>query len=146
VRDSKEAGESPQTDCDGSREQDRCRKVNAGSSSARTIESGATGAPIVSFVIDPKFLPADDWDEIRRELRLSVREADIASLIVDNAPNRMLAKQLSISAHTVHSHLERLCRKLEIGSREELITRVFQTYVKHHSRAAALHSLNSARR
>jgi DNA-binding CsgD family transcriptional regulator len=86
-----------------------------------------------AFAIDPRFLPADDWDEIRRTLRLSVREADIAALIIANASNGTIAQRLSISAHTVHSHLERLYRKLAICSREELITCVFRTYVQRHS-------------
>lgn len=89
-----------------------------------------------AFVLDPRFLSSDDWDEIRRALHLSVREADIAALIIANAPNGAIAQRLGISAHTVHSHLERLYRKLQIGSREELITRAFQTYVQRHSRAS----------
>ncbi|GFE85032.1 hypothetical protein GCM10011487_70320 [Steroidobacter agaridevorans] len=41
-----------------------------------------------------------------------------------------VAEQLSISVHTVHSHTERLYRKLLVGSRSELVTRIFRTYVQ----------------
>jgi DNA-binding CsgD family transcriptional regulator len=42
-----------------------------------------------------------------------------------------LATSLGISRHTIHTHLERLYRKLRVNSRSQLIAAVFVAYVTH---------------
>lgn len=40
-----------------------------------------------------------------------------------------IAMTLNISQHTVHTHIERLYRKLNVNSRSELLVRVFGEFV-----------------
>jgi len=52
---------------------------------------------------------------------LTPREAEIARLFADRKSNKAIAKHLGISPRTVSTHLSNLYRKLEIGSRGELV-------------------------
>ena len=74
-------------------------------------------------------LKQEEWREVAGSMHLSLREAQIASLILANIGNAQIASVLGISTHTVHSHLDRMYRKLRIRSREELITRIFLQFV-----------------
>ena len=76
------------------------------------------------------FLTTVDWQEISSYLKLSARQTEIAILVFANYSEVTIAQMLSISSHTVHSHLERLYRKLSVRSRCELIVRVFEAYVQ----------------
>lgn len=75
------------------------------------------------------FLSADEWDALRRMLSLSERQAEICLLILSDCSEAQIADGLGISCHTVHSHLERLYRKLAVKSRTELLVLLFQAYV-----------------
>ncbi|MEC9372753.1 MAG: helix-turn-helix transcriptional regulator [Planctomycetota bacterium] len=65
------------------------------------------------------------WDAIERDLGLSPREAEIVRLLFEAKSESMIADSLGISVHTVHSHLARLHRKLDVHDRSELLLRVF---------------------
>jgi len=80
--------------------------------------------PVTNFVPDPV------WMTIVESLRLSAREAEIARLLLDDATEGAIADALSISPHTVHTHLERLYRKLQVKSRCQVVTRIFRRYVE----------------
>jgi DNA-binding CsgD family transcriptional regulator len=76
------------------------------------------------------FLPEPSWQSIVRSLGLSNREAQVASLIVgDGSCESAMAANLSISPHTVHTHLERIYRKLRVTNRSQVVSRIFQLYV-----------------
>jgi len=75
------------------------------------------------------FLADQHWSEIARALRLSTREFEIVRCIVDGCSEARIAERLGISIHTVHTHLERLYRKLSVSNRSELIVRLFATHV-----------------
>src|SRR6266498_4146005 len=76
------------------------------------------------------FLPEPSWQSIVRSLGLSDREAQVAGLILgDDSCESAMAASLSISPHTVHTHLERLYRKLRVTSRCQVVSRIFQQYV-----------------
>jgi DNA-binding CsgD family transcriptional regulator len=75
------------------------------------------------------FITATDWARISASLKLSSRESQIAFLVLTDVSENTIADQLSISKHTVHSHIERLYRKLAIRSRSQLVVRLFQAYV-----------------
>ena len=64
------------------------------------------------------------WKDISSALRLSPRELEITQGIFDDRKELAIARQLGISAHTVHSHIERLYRKLDVSSRVQLVVRV----------------------
>ena len=77
------------------------------------------------------FLSEQSWQSIVRSLRLSDREAQVASLILrDDSRENAIAESLSISPHTVHTHLERLYRKLSVTSRCQVVNKIFQQYIK----------------
>ena len=79
------------------------------------------------------FLAEEDWKQIVAFLALSPWESEVAKLLLTGTNERDVGAELSISAHTVHTHVERLYRKLAIGSRCELIARLFAAYVVLHS-------------
>jgi DNA-binding CsgD family transcriptional regulator len=76
------------------------------------------------------FVPDPAWLSIVQSLRLSAREAQIARLLLNDATEGAIAETLSISPHTVHTHLERLYRKLNVRSRCQVVIRIFQRYVE----------------
>ena len=90
--------------------------------------------PSVAAVAEP-FLDAESWTVISRALGLSPREAQIVSLMLADETEEAIAARLGISAHTVHTHVERLFRKLCVSSRCQVIVRIFQEYVGLPSRA-----------
>jgi DNA-binding NarL/FixJ family response regulator len=65
------------------------------------------------------------WLSLARSLQLSDRELEILQGIFDDQTDAAIASELRISAHTVHSHLQRLYHKLGVASRCALMVRVF---------------------
>jgi DNA-binding CsgD family transcriptional regulator len=80
------------------------------------------------------FLPDSKWLTIATLLGLSGRESQILRCIFDDEPEAVIANHLDISPHTVHTHLERLYRKLGVNSRCQATVRVFAEYVRLESR------------
>ena len=66
-----------------------------------------------------------EWRSIAVSLGLAVREFQIVKSIFDGEKEAMIAESLDLSPHTVHTYIERLYRKLRVGSRCELLVRVF---------------------
>ena len=77
----------------------------------------------------PFFIKESRWCEITRTLKISGRESEIIQYIMAGETEGEIASSLGISAHTVHTHLERLYNKLKVNSRAQLITRIFAEYV-----------------
>ena len=77
------------------------------------------------------------WAAIGSSLGCSRRELEIlTSLIEDRLHTEdQIGRALGISPHTVHTHLERLYKKVGVASRAHLIVRVFAEYVQLHSDA-----------
>jgi DNA-binding CsgD family transcriptional regulator len=74
-------------------------------------------------------LGSDAWRALVRKLRLSKREAEIVGWILRHADDELsIATRMQISSHTVHTHLERLYRKLEVSSRSQLMAVIFVAY------------------
>ena len=74
-------------------------------------------------------LSARQWQSISLALSLSQREFDVVQGVFDGRNEVSIAEKLGISAHTVHTHLDRLYRKLGVTTRSELILRIFAQYV-----------------
>ena len=68
-----------------------------------------------------------EWRAVARSLGLSTRERQIAQRIFDDRKECVIADELGISPHTVHTHLERLYHKVGVGSRCELVVRFVAT-------------------
>lgn len=69
------------------------------------------------------------WRDVAAALKLSRREAEILQAMFDCEKESSIAADLGISIHTVHSHIERLYRKLNVTSRVGVVVRVFSEYL-----------------
>lgn len=78
---------------------------------------------------DSSIFTADEWHALAEALHLSGRELQIVQHIFDDEKESMIARHLGMSPHTVHTHIGRLYRKLETGSRCGLILRVFRVFL-----------------
>lgn len=76
-----------------------------------------------------QWLTPEVWRALRARLKLSPRECEIVRGVVEDLSERGMALELGISHHTVHTHLERVYRKLGVASRPQLIRRVMQAYL-----------------
>jgi DNA-binding CsgD family transcriptional regulator len=56
-----------------------------------------------------------------RVLALSPRELEIARGVMADEKEMAIAVRLGISVHTVHTHLERIYRKMGVSSRVQLV-------------------------
>jgi DNA-binding CsgD family transcriptional regulator len=56
---------------------------------------------------------------------LSPRESEIARMIAQGYPNKMIASVLEISVWTVSTHLRRIFAKLGVTSRAAMVTTMF---------------------
>lgn len=74
-------------------------------------------------------VPDHDWPLLAERLKLSDRELEIAKLVVLDLKEFAIAIRLGISSHTVHTHLDRLYRKLGVGSRLQLVVRLASEYI-----------------
>jgi DNA-binding CsgD family transcriptional regulator len=75
----------------------------------------------------PKLLTMREWRKLARALNLSPRELQIAKHVVRDDTEHDIAEELGISPHTVHTYLDRLHHKLGVGSRVQLVVRLFLT-------------------
>ena len=66
----------------------------------------------------------------RRTLGIASRELQIVQSVFDNQHEADIAKRFKISPHTVHMHLNRTFKKLNVTSRTELVLRIVQQMVE----------------
>ena len=69
------------------------------------------------------------WEEVAGTLRLSGRELQIVRGMFNDKIQYAIADDLGISPHTVHTHIERLYRKLEVSNRAQLLLRIMTAFV-----------------
>lgn len=69
------------------------------------------------------------WTYLAGKLKLSRREAEVARFLLDDEKESSVADQLDLSAHTVHTHIERIYRKLNVNSRAQLTARLMQCFI-----------------
>jgi DNA-binding NarL/FixJ family response regulator len=70
-----------------------------------------------------------EWLRIAAALNLTRRQLEIVRCLFDNDVQSGIAQRLGVSEHTVHTHVERLYRKLGVSSRCELLIRLFREYL-----------------
>jgi DNA-binding CsgD family transcriptional regulator len=75
------------------------------------------------------FLSESEWLSIVEGLRLSKREVQIVLSLIRDSKEQVIADELGISPHTVHTYVERLYRKLSVRSRCQLTMKLFETFV-----------------
>lgn len=69
------------------------------------------------------------WKAIARSLKLSGRELQIVRGVFDDQKEATIAVGLGVSAHTIHTHVQRLHRKLGITDRSQLLQLVMQEFL-----------------
>ena len=69
------------------------------------------------------------WYEIGRTLGLTRRQLQIVQSVFDNRYEPEIATQFRISPHTVHMHLNRIFKKLNVTSRTELVLRIVELMI-----------------
>ena len=69
------------------------------------------------------------WHEISQALGLTKRELQIVQSVFDNLSEAEIARRFRISGHTVHTHLNRLFKKLAVTTRTELVLRVMEQLI-----------------
>jgi len=86
------------------------------------------GVPSVASDGHPVF-SSEVWNILASSLGWSDRESQIVPALLDDLKEAAIAARLGISRHTVHTHTERLYRKMGITSRVGLVRRVFLEYL-----------------
>jgi DNA-binding CsgD family transcriptional regulator len=69
------------------------------------------------------------WLEVARSLRLTKRELQIVQGVFDNLPKTGIAGRFKISEHTVHTHLNRLFKKLAVTTRTDLVLCIMEQMI-----------------
>lgn len=70
------------------------------------------------------------WQTTAQSLKLSLRELQIIRAMFDYKKEYSIAADLGISPHTVHTHLERLHRKLGIADRTQLLVCIVTQFLR----------------
>ena len=83
-----------------------------------------------AVVVEPA-TPAELAPIILVAYGLTRREADVARLVLQGKPTKVISRELRISQHTVEDHLKAIFNKVGVGSRGELTARVLS---EHYSR------------
>jgi len=91
---------------------DRLAKLLGSVAGLRLAAPGeAANATIVAR--DPRVMPED--------IALTQRELDVLALMAEGASNKMIARQLNISVHTVKFHVGSLLDKLDATGRTDAV-------------------------
>ncbi|MFT4120446.1 response regulator transcription factor [Bradyrhizobium sp.] len=79
------------------------------------LRLGAPGEPASATVVarDPRTMPED--------IALTQRELDVLALMAEGASNKMIARRLGISVHTVKFHVGSLLDKLDATGRTDAV-------------------------
>jgi DNA-binding NarL/FixJ family response regulator len=76
-----------------------------------------------------QFIPEDAWLQIRTDLRLSDRELRIVQGVWNGQEQEGIALSLGVTFFVVYRSLQRIYIKLHIGSRLELKSHVWASYM-----------------
>lgn len=70
------------------------------------------------------------WAVIADSLGLTRRQIQIVRLVLDDATELAMAGTLGVSMHTVHTHLDRIHKKLGVHSRVELVVLLLDEFLR----------------
>ena len=79
----------------------------------------------------PAFSIEDACHMLAEQGELSQREFDVLILMASGLSQANIAQELILSNHTVHAHVSHIYAKLDIHSKQELISRVRQIVNDH---------------
>lgn len=89
----------------------------------KTNVKGRTPAS-VRFPMSP-----EGWLSIAASLGLSERELQVVKSVFEGGTEVLIARRLNLSSHTVHTHLDRVYRKLRVSNRCGVVLKVFAEYL-----------------
>jgi ATP/maltotriose-dependent transcriptional regulator MalT len=69
------------------------------------------------------------WEQLARSLHLSGRELQIMRGVFDDQTELAIARDLAMSPHTVHTHFDRLHRKLGVATRTGLVLSITRQFL-----------------
>jgi DNA-binding NarL/FixJ family response regulator len=72
--------------------------------------------------VPPSIFSAEEWQAICRSLKLSCRQCQIVSMVLQGQKAEYVAGILNISHDTVRAHLRRIYLKLHVRDRVGLLT------------------------
>lgn len=90
---------------------------------------GPRASPANGHPRKPSVFSDRQWHSLALSVGLSDRELEILQCIFNDQTERVMAQELGISIHTVHTHLERLYHKLGVKSRCGAVIHVFTCYL-----------------
>jgi len=92
------------------------------------------GDPVAQVAERARHLSRAQWRSIAVRLGLSPREDQIVRCLFDSKNERTIALELGISHHTVHTHVKRLYRKLDVTDRAGLLAEILSAFLSLESR------------
>lgn len=92
-----------------------------------TIEMVRAEAEPDALVVAPRART----DEEDGETALTARELEVLALLAEGASNKLIARRLGISAHTVKYHVASLLEKLDAVSRTDAVAHAARIGVLH---------------
>jgi DNA-binding NarL/FixJ family response regulator len=101
-------------------------------SAAKAYSLAKTGSPAPHKLRCPlgaAMFSEPAWQEIARSLKLSGQELQIVRGVFDDCTEFAIANNLRVSPHTVHTHCERLYRKLAVTDRVKLVLRITDEFL-----------------
>jgi len=69
-----------------------------------------------------------EWAELKRDLSLPPRQADVVEQLLLGHSDKQIAQQLQMSVPTVRTHLCRLFSRFQVEDRCELIVHVYASF------------------
>lgn len=85
---------------------------------------GAPMTPVIARKVLNQFSKLQPAKAIHDEFKsLSSREKDVLNLLVKGKSYKMIAEELFISFETVHSHIQKIYRKLQVSSVAEVVSK-----------------------
>lgn len=85
---------------------------------AMLMAGGAPMSPVVARYVIEEF---QEVKTARDASALTKREREVLQGIASGLSEKKLAEQMKVSPHTVHTHIKKIYRKLQVGSRAEAV-------------------------
>lgn len=90
---------------------------------AEMVSGGAPMSPVIARKVARHFQGGDRGTEPKALTELTDREREILNAIATGRSDKEIARELSISVHTVGNHIRSIYQKLHIRSRAEAVAR-----------------------
>jgi len=79
-------------------------------------------------VMEKRVFSQQEWSELRRDLSLPPRQADVVEQLLQGHSDKQISRELGMSVPTVRTHLCRLFARFGVEDRCELIVYVYSHF------------------